>query len=130
MNKRLLFFGIAAIVFLLDRVTKLLVVNYILLGSSVDAGPISISHIVNTGTAFGLFNGAGGLFSLFFIIAALAVSIYLIVKHQTFEKRLQPALGLVLGGAPGKYLIAFCTAPLWTLSMCTSGQCLTLQTRR
>lgn len=107
MNKRLLFFGIAALVFLLDRATKLLVVDYIPLGSSVDAGPISISHIVNTGTAFGLFNGAGGLFSLFFIVAALTVSVYLVVKHQTFEKRLQPALGLVLGGALGNVVDRF-----------------------
>jgi|SRR3989344_899490 len=103
MNKRIVFFGTAALVFLLDRITKLLIVHKLALNSSVDVGPISLVHIVNTGTAFGLLKSAG----LIFTVAAIIVSIYLVVKHQTYDSRLQPALGLVLGGALGNVLDRF-----------------------
>ena len=103
MDKRITFFGTAALVFLLDRITKLLVVRNLSLGESVDVGFISITHIVNTGTAFGFLKSAG----IVFTIAALLVSAYLMWKHSTYESRLQPALGLVLGGALGNVVDRF-----------------------
>ncbi|MBS3125651.1 signal peptidase II [Candidatus Woesearchaeota archaeon] len=103
MNKRLIFFGTAALVFLLDRITKLLIVHNISPGTSVEVGPVSLVHILNTGTAFGLLKSAG----LIFTVAALLVSIYLIVRHQNYDSRMQLPLGLVLGGALGNVVDRF-----------------------
>ena len=103
MNKRLIFFGTAALVFLLDRITKLLIVHNISPGTSVEVGPVALVHILNTGTAFGLLKSAG----LIFTVAALLVSIYLIVRHQNYDSRMQLPLGLVLGGALGNVVDRF-----------------------
>jgi len=99
-RKYLGFWSIAVAIFILDRITKFLVTKYVPLNSSIDFPIISISHVLNTGTAFGLFKSA----SWFFIIFASAVSVYLILKHKTFGKNLQPILGLILGGALGNLL--------------------------
>lgn len=91
------FWNVAIFVFILDRITKFLVTEYIPLNSSIDFPVISISHVLNTGTAFGLFKNA----SWFFVMFASAVSVYLILKRKTFSESLQPILGLILGGALG-----------------------------
>ena len=94
------FWNLAIAVFILDRITKFLVAKYIPLNSSIDFSFVSISHVLNTGTAFGFFKNA----SWFFIVFAAAVSVYLILKHKTFSAQLQPILGLILGGALGNLL--------------------------
>jgi len=99
-NKLLAFWNVAIAVFLLDRITKFFVLKFIPLNSSVDFPLVSISHVLNTGTAFGLLKNA----SWFFIIFAAAVSVFLILKHKTFSKKFQPILGLILGGALGNLL--------------------------
>ncbi|MEM3154994.1 MAG: signal peptidase II [Candidatus Woesearchaeota archaeon] len=99
-RKYLSFWNIAVFVFILDRITKLLVTKYVPLNSSIDFPFFSISHVLNTGTVFGLFKNA----SWFFIIFAASVSVFLILKHKTFSKTLQPILGLILGGALGNLL--------------------------
>lgn len=98
MEKRLNFWVIAIGIFLLDRITKFLVVKFIPLNSSIELFPFfSISHVLNTGTAFGLFKHA----QWFFIIFAAAVSVFIILKHKTFQPKMQYILALVLGGALG-----------------------------
>ncbi len=99
-RKYLTFWSVAIAVFILDRITKLLVTKYIPLNTSIDFPIVSISHVLNTGTAFGLFRNA----SWFFIIFAAAVSVFLILKHKTFAEKMQPLLGLILGGALGNLL--------------------------
>jgi len=96
-NKHVVFWGVAALVFLVDRVTKLLVQKYIAVNASKSVLFLSITNVSNTGTAFGLFKGVPWFFTVF----AMGVSVYLIVKYQSFEKNMQPLLGLVLGGALG-----------------------------
>src|SRR5574342_614681 len=93
----LTFWNLAIAVFILDRITKFLVTKYIPLSASIDFSFVSISHVMNTGTAFGLFKNA----PWFFVIFATAVSVYLILKHKAFSVQLQPILGLILGGALG-----------------------------
>lgn len=103
MQKSIIFWSFAAGVFLLDRLTKLLVVAMIPLGTSIQIGPVSLLHILNTGTAFGFLKSAG----LVFTVVALLVSMYLILKHKEYDKNFQPALGLVLGGALGNVVDRF-----------------------
>ena len=94
---RLSFWTVAVFIFILDRLTKLLVVNYLPVGSSINFSFFSITHILNTGTFFGLGKSAGFLLLFFSIV----VSFYLIGWHKKYPVHLQPLLGLVLGGALG-----------------------------
>ncbi len=96
-NRHIVFWGVALLVFALDRITKLLVRANIPLDSSIDFKIFSFTNVMNTGTAFGLLRNA----SWFFVIFAAAVSVFLILKYKTFEDKLQPILGLILGGAVG-----------------------------
>ncbi len=96
-NKHLAFWSIALAVLILDRVSKFFVLRFIPLNSSIDFPIVSLTHVLNTGTAFGLFRNA----SWFFVIFAAAVSVFLILKYKTFSQKLQPILGLILGGAFG-----------------------------
>jgi len=97
MAKHLVFWLVALGVFILDRITKFLVIQFIPSDSSINLGFLSLVNVRNTGTLFGLFKNA----SWFFIIFSIIVIIYLLVKHSSFSPKYQPVLGLVLGGALG-----------------------------
>jgi len=99
-NKHLIFWSVGLAVFLIDRISKFFVLKFIELNSSVDFKIFSLTHVLNTGTAFGLMKSA----SWFFIVFAAAVSVFLILRYKTFSVELQPVLGLVLGGAIGNLL--------------------------
>jgi signal peptidase II len=99
-NKHLVFWSIALVIFLLDRISKFLVLSFIPQNSSIDLKIFSLTHIYNTGTAFGILKNA----SWFFILFAAAVSVFLILRHKFFSPELQPVLGLILGGALGNLL--------------------------
>jgi len=96
-NRHIVFWGVAFVVFILDRISKFFVQKNIPLHSSIDFKLFSFTHVTNTGTLFGLLKNA----SWFFILFAIAVSVFLIVKYTTFPSKLQPVLGLILGGALG-----------------------------
>ena len=96
-NRHIVFWSVAFFVFVLDRVSKFLVLKFIPLNSSIDFPIVSLTNVLNTGTAFGLLRSA----SWFFIIFAAAVSVFLILRYKTFSNDLQPILGLILGGALG-----------------------------
>lgn len=99
-NRSLVFWISAFFVLFLDRISKLLVLNFIDVNSSISFGFFSFTHVRNTGTAFGLFKDA----SWFFVLFAIAVSFFLILRHKYFAKNLQFILGLVLGGAVGNLI--------------------------
>lgn len=96
-SKHVVFWATAVAVFIVDRITKLLVRGFVPLGSSIDFPFVSLTHVLNTGTLWGLFKDA----SWFFVLFALAVSVFLVLKYQTFSAKYQPMLGLVLAGALG-----------------------------
>jgi signal peptidase II len=99
-NRHVVFWSVALAVFLLDRISKFFVLKFIPLNSSIDFPILSLTHVLNTGTAFGLLKNA----SWFFVVFAAAVSVFLVLKYRTFSQELQPVLGLVLGGALGNLL--------------------------
>lgn len=98
-------FQIAACVFILDRITKSLVINHVFLGQSIKIIPkiFDLTLVLNTGTAFGLFKGQRIIFILSSIAIIVAAVIY-ILKHKNIDKKLSWALGLILGGAAGNLL--------------------------
>jgi signal peptidase II len=100
-----LFLGVAAVVFLLDRVTKHLVLNNLAVGEMWN--PISflrpfvtLTHVTNTGAAFGLFREYGSVFAMVAVLVVIGIVAFYryLPPRQTL---LKVSLGLQLGGALG-----------------------------
>ncbi|MBW1722291.1 MAG: signal peptidase II [Deltaproteobacteria bacterium] len=97
----------AAVVLVLDQVSKLLLVRFIPLYGSVSVieGVFNLVHTRNRGVAFGFLNSAEpGLAQVFLIaitLAAMALLISWFFRIKDREPRLIFPLALVLGGAAG-----------------------------
>jgi len=107
-RERWILFVIAAIIILLDQGSKYIVKSTLELYTYYAPIPelenfFRITHITNTGVAFGLFpNG-----NLLFTIVALIVSVAIIIYNSRLEpgnRLLRLALGLQLGGAMGNLI--------------------------
>ena len=86
------------IILIIDQITKLVIVNFILPNQSIKVFSfLNIVNVRNTGAAFGLFQSLGN--SIFIIISFIAILIIFVMiirsKDDTF------ALSLILGGAMG-----------------------------
>ncbi len=98
---------IAAIVVLLDRLTKSLVAQKITLHDSIDVVPglFRLTHVQNQGAAFGLFSESPSEWKvamlILFSLAALAVVSALLWKNGNALNATAIALSLVFGGALG-----------------------------
>jgi signal peptidase II len=93
---------VAAFVFVLDRVTKLVVESALPLGSSIEVvGPwVRISHVTNSGAAFGLLPERTTLLSILSVAAVCAIVFY--YRRLAADSPLIAAtLGMQLGGAFG-----------------------------
>lgn len=98
---------IAALVVLIDRMTKWLIAEKITLHDSVDVIPglFRLTHVQNKGAAFGLFSESPSEFKvamlILFSVAALAVVSALLWKNGNAMNATAIALSLVFGGALG-----------------------------
>lgn len=98
---------IAALVVLLDRLTKSLVADKITLHDYVDVIPglFRLTHVQNQGAAFGLFSDSPSEWKvamlILFSVAALAVVSALLWKNGNAMNATAIALSLVFGGALG-----------------------------
>ncbi len=98
-------FILAAIVLILDQVSKFIISRVILPGESfpVIKDIFHLTHVQNKGAAFGLFPNQ----TLFFIGITLLTILLILFFHQRLSKRGGPlswALGLILGGALGNLI--------------------------
>ncbi|HWR49896.1 MAG TPA: signal peptidase II [Bryobacteraceae bacterium] len=107
---RLLAFGVAFGVFLLDRITKLLIQRYVAQWDTytVIPGFFNIIHTENPGAAFSLFADAQSEWRTFFLVGLAAASLVLIgflLWHPGGRlgdgRTLRIALALIMGGALG-----------------------------
>ena len=97
-------------VLLLDQWTKSMVVQKLPLYQRVDViqGFFNLTHVRNTGGAFGIFGGEkGGLGSILFVavsLIAIGAIIVLFLKIKVNEKTLAISFSLILGGAVGNLI--------------------------
>lgn len=101
-------FAVSALVLALDRLTKLLVSHHIPLGGAIPVipGVFRITHVLNTGAAFSLFEDSGNpdhvrLFLVGFSVLAAALVTGALVKMRRQLTPTTVSLALILGGAAG-----------------------------
>ncbi|RLT26046.1 MAG: signal peptidase II [Chloroflexi bacterium] len=97
--------GIAAIVVLIDQVTKALVRDALPEGTawpSLDAW-LAISHLENSGAAFGMLQGAQAFLLVVTVLGVAGVFIYL-WRFPPSQPLYFTALSLILGGAIGNLI--------------------------
>lgn len=105
MRKRHLMIAVA--VFLLDRLTKLLIIHNLELDDSVSIIPglFRLTHLENPGAAFSMFAESSSPFRTALLVsvsvAALAVVSFLLWKRRNEFNATTLALSLILGGAFG-----------------------------
>jgi signal peptidase II len=107
-DMRWLMLMIAALIVLLDRVTKLWIIAHIQQGHAIVIVPrvFRLTHVVNTGAAFSIFEGASSPalvrnLLIGFSIIAVVVVLALIWKMGQRATLTSVALALILGGAIG-----------------------------
>lgn len=121
-----LFFLIALLVVAADQLSKIWIRSNLLVGQSLfEAGFFRITHVHNTGAAFGLFQGQSFLLTIVALVGITVLLVYTLVIYRKFpllDNRLgKPVLGLVLGGAVGNlidrlrfgYVTDFIDVGLW-----------------
>ena len=99
------FFGVALTVLALDQLTKSVVRNGLALGESWPDPDwlVKITHVTNTGAAFGILQGQGVFLTVTAFVAIGAIFFY--YAYPPLEHGLlRIALGLQLGGAIGNLL--------------------------
>jgi signal peptidase II len=99
------FFLVAAVVFALDQLTKAIVRDGLAVGESwpSDGWLVKITHVTNTGAAFGILQDQGLFLTVTAVIAIGAIVFYYLfppLEHGI----LRIAMGLLLGGAAGNLL--------------------------
>ena len=97
-------------ILLLDQATKYMVVQKLPLYRRVEViqGFFNLTHVRNTGGAFGIFGGEkGGIGSILFVavsLIAVGAILYLFTKVKESEKILALSFSLILSGALGNLI--------------------------
>jgi len=107
-RERWILFIIAGSIILLDQASKYLVESSLALYTYYAPIPaleniFRITHISNTGVAFGLFQNGNTIFAILALIVAIAIIIYN-ARLEAGHKLLRLALGLQVGGALGNLI--------------------------
>ena len=99
-----LFFSLAALVFVADQVTKNVIRATLLPGQSVPQdGWVRLTHVTNTGAAFGLFPDQSLVLLVTTLVGVAAIVLYYLYPPVD-TPFLTLSLGLQLGGAMGNLL--------------------------
>ena len=102
-------FIVCLAVLFFDLWTKHLVLQKLPLHHSVEviAGFFNLTHVRNTGGAFGIFGGRGGIGAVFFVVVSLiavGAIVLFFIRLKEDEKILSLSLSLVLSGALGNLI--------------------------
>jgi len=102
--------GAMAVIVIADQVSKLAVRNSLVLGESrnIIPGVLDLTHVQNTGAAFGLLNSVDFAYKPLIMIAVATFALVAIAAYGTqlgFQDRLARfGLALILGGAFGNLI--------------------------
>lgn len=92
---------LAVSVFALDVLTKVFVRTHLLIGQEIHVLPFfSLTHVTNTGVAFGMFQGRNGFFAVVGVVFSVAM-VVAALRSKKDDQFLKSMLGLILGGAWG-----------------------------
>ena len=106
-TKSKIIIGVSSAVYVLDRLTKMMVVDIIGLDQSL---PVireffHLTHVHNTGAAFGIFaraqDHARAPFFIITTLAAIALLAYFVARTDKTEKLVLAGLAMIIGGAAG-----------------------------
>lgn len=109
-NKYVLLFFVSGVLIVMDQYTKLMVSLHIPLNYSVKVVEdfFSLTHIRNSGVAFGLFASQQSEYKalMFIAISTIAIIAILVIFHQTpkEKKMVQTGLILIFSGAIGNLI--------------------------
>lgn len=99
--------GLAALVIVLDQVSKLWITAHFVLGESLRVLPVfDLVRAHNTGAAFSFLHDAGGIQRWLFSGIAVAASVWIsmLLRKHAAETMFALALSLILGGALGNLI--------------------------
>lgn len=98
---RILFFAVAVVVFVLDRITKTLVASQVAYGTEVPVlgHLVGITNVRNSGAAFGFAPAAASIFLIASVVVAIGLVVYVVRNPGTSWS--DGVLGLILGGTVG-----------------------------
>ncbi|MEZ5616540.1 MAG: signal peptidase II [Rhodocyclaceae bacterium] len=99
--------GLSGLVIVLDQLTKLWVLAALPPGQSIAVTPFfNLVLVFNPGAAFSFLSDAGGWQRWFFVVLAIAVSVWLtfLIRRHAAERLLPLAAALILGGALGNVI--------------------------
>ena len=104
-----IFFLIALLVVAADQLSKIWIRYNLAIGQSLpETGFFRLTHIHNTGAAFGLFHGQSFPLTIVALVGIVILLLYVLIGHHHFpfsNNRLSKiALGLVLGGTTGNLI--------------------------
>jgi len=104
-RRRLLFLTIVAVVVAADQASKAVVRARMAVGESLSVidGAFWLTHVENTGAAFGMLRGQQWLL-IATAVAMLAVVLYVMVRIRPADAWVHRALALVSGGAIGNLI--------------------------
>ena len=99
------FLAIASAVLVADQATKAAVRGWLAVGQSWPAGDglLRISHVENSGAAFGILQGAAPFLLVTTAVGVVAVAAYLFLV-PAHSRWITTALALILGGAAGNLI--------------------------
>ena len=99
--------GLAAILFVADQFTKVLILGYYQLGDSTTVTSFfNIVRAHNSGAAFSFLAGAGGWQRWFFTAIGVAAAVFIVwmLRSHPGQKLFSFALACILGGALGNVI--------------------------
>ena len=107
--RNVVFFLIALLVVVIDQLSKMWIRNYLPEGYSLPVtGFLQLTHIQNTGGAFGLFQGQTFPLTVVAFVGAAVILVYALIfypRFPFFDNMVgKSALGLVLGGTVGNII--------------------------
>ena len=114
--------GVAALVPVLDQLTKYFVRTFLQVGESVSVWGdfFRIHYILNDGMAFGSFGGARWVFMIFTPIALAAIVYYLVRYRKNLSALSAVSLSMVFGGGclTEELWISWILTSAWAITVC------------